>query len=260
LSIAEDFNLLVAELTTSTVGKRRNKLRTTADKTNRSANQLIKNAMNTTAKKTFRCPMCPNTYLDRSGLYKHKIRNHPKPQPAANAITVELTNEETATALLVDNSVSTPIGQAVQRSLSEISLSRSPPVPTSDVPLGERPLDDAVLADIHLSNSDTDVVNQILTSSSTVSESQTVSCLSRAVQDIIMHGTTHNWTLPQGLLTSDPSVNKWLNDLSLHLVKTTLKHVSSQMTRVLLEGLASGNEIQKVAELCLRLDNITGPM
>ena len=74
---------------------------------------------------------------------------------------------------------------------------------------------DVNLEDLHISPSETELVNQILTSSNAVSDSHNELCLSQAVQDIVMHGKITKWTLPQGLLTSDASVNKWLNELSL---------------------------------------------
>ena len=226
LSIAADLNMVLAELTTTspevnknkrslqkddatTVKQPRKKSRTTADKNNRAANQLIKNNMNSTTKKKFCCTMCPNIYFDRTGFYKHKIRNHQKSTGHAvnqslsgdatetinltadnNATTADYTStvQSTSMTLQVVEQISSPVSQSIQGSMSDISLTSTAQVSDTTMPNCAQPQSDVILSDIHLSTSETDIVNQILTSSNTESDSHKDVFLSQAVQDVVMHG------------------------------------------------------------------------
>ena len=218
--------------------------------------------------------MCSNTYFDRTGLYKHKIRYHPTPNgqavdksisdnAAATAHGKEtttadsiLTSQPTAASLQIDNPTASHINQSIQRSPSELDSTSPANAMDAFLPIDTPLHNDVNLEDLHISPSETELVNQILTSGNAVSDSNNELCLSQSVQDIVMPGKITNWTLPQGLLTSDASVNKWLNELSLKIIKKTMHHVATQLNRTLIEGIAAGDGTKAVAEFYLKLDNI----
>jgi len=227
-----------------------------ADNTNRCTNRQIRINMISNTKKKFYCTVCPSVYLDRTGLYKHKIRMHPQVTKNSTEQTSSTTTTDDVSTADMDNAMrevqstsstqqsnnevpnlSTSTAHTAHNSASQISLISG--IDTAGIQL--MPL---------LSTSDMDglttaVSNTVLTD------------LSKAIAELFSKGHTNHWTLPTESLTSDDGINNWLNDLSLKIIKTTMAQMSSQLTNALLEGIASGHELQKVAEFCLKLTKLS---
>ena len=67
------------------------------------------------------------------------------------------------------------------------------------------------------------------------------------------------WSLPQALLTSAPDVDRWLNDITLRVMTTTVSHMSSRLRHLIVEGVANGNgnELRKIASFCMSLERVS---
>ena len=65
------------------------------------------------------------------------------------------------------------------------------------------------------------------------------------------------WSLPEAFRTSD--VNRWLNELTLQVLTTTVSHMSSRLRHLIVEGVANGNgnELRKIASFCMSLERIS---
>lgn len=85
--------------------------------------------------------------------------------------------------------------------------------------------------------------------------------LATAIADVFARDG-HNaqlWSLPEVYLTSAPDVNRWLNEITLQVLTTTVNHMSSRLRHLIVEGVANGNgnELRKIASFCMSLERIS---
>ena len=82
--------------------------------------------------------------------------------------------------------------------------------------------------------------------------------LTTAVADVFTrHGRDeHLWNLPPSLLTPDESTNRWANELTLQVLKTTARYAASRLRHLLVEEIANGNanDLRKIASFCINLE------
>jgi hypothetical protein len=85
--------------------------------------------------------------------------------------------------------------------------------------------------------------------------------LATAIADVFARDghNTQLWSLPDAFLTSASDVNRWLNEITLQVLTTTVSHMSSRLRHLIVEGVANGNgnELRKIASFCMSLERIS---
>jgi hypothetical protein len=82
--------------------------------------------------------------------------------------------------------------------------------------------------------------------------------LTTAVADVFARQgrDAHLWSLPPSLLTSDEVTNRWVNELTLQVLKKTARYAASRLRHLLVEEIANGhtNDLRKMASFCINLE------